>query len=82
MRLMAERDRLTRYEFVINNSARLYYKIIHMIFAKHFEICNGTYFVMDYMKDVIQSGHPFTPKNIFYLIEQLDDVEESDTIPQ
>ncbi len=80
MRIEAERERIVGFKNLIVADGKHYYKIIQTLFDSNSEITALTYFIMDYMKSVIESGVPFDKTKLFFVIQQLDRDTCSDAV--
>lgn len=60
MRLNAERERIDKYKKVAETSARTYYIICKRLSLINLEEVEHAQYIMDYMKNVIESGTQFS----------------------
>jgi hypothetical protein len=72
MRINAEKERINIYKTIISKEGQIYYSVIQYIFDANLEISRYTYFILDFIKTVIESGEPFHQEKFLFLIRELD----------
>jgi len=65
MRINAEKERIERFKTVAQNCARTYYIICKRLSMHNLEEVEHAQYILDYMKNVIESGIEFTNSHMF-----------------
>ena len=75
MRINAEKDRIEKYKKVAERCARTYYIICKRLSLLNLEEVQHAQYILDYMKNVIETGNEFTKIHWKKILDTFNDKE-------